>query len=76
MCVICGRGDGEDWVLKYNGWRYKSWWSRKGDGTGCVGVIMKEACEAVKVRRVSDSDCSCVVFEEDVSRLTYVYIHR
>ena len=57
--------------------RLKLWWSLKRDGDGDVGVMMKEElCEKVlEVRRMSDRIMAVVfVFEEDVLRLTCVYV--
>ena len=58
-------------ILRMKGRRYKVWWSGKGDGVGCVGVIVKKLCEkVVAVRRVSDRVMTVVVvFEENVMRL-------
>ena len=55
--------------------RYRLWWSEKGDGFGCVGVMVKEVlCEkVVDVRRVSDRVMTVVVSEEDVMRLICGY---
>ena len=53
------------------GRRYKLWCSRKGDGVGGVGVMVKEElCEkGLEVRLVRDRVMTVVVFEEDVLRL-------
>ena len=57
--------------------RYNLWCSRKGDGIGGVGVMVKEElCETVvEVRIVSDRVMTVVdVFEEDVLRLICWYV--
>ena len=69
------RGQGA-WMLGMKRKRYKLWWSGRGDGVGCVGVMVKEElCEkVVEVRRVSDRMITLVVgFEEDVLRLICGY---
>ena len=49
-------------MLGIEGRRYKLWWLGKRDIDGGMSVKVKELCEAMKVRRVSDSDGSCVGF--------------
>ena len=46
-------------MLGMKGRRYKLWWSRKGNGVGGAGVMVKEElCEkVVEVRRESDDTC-------------------
>ena len=43
-------------MLGMEGRRYKVWWSRKGDGVGSVGVIVKkDLCrKMVEIRRASN----------------------
>ena len=60
-CALCAgrlvrwRGQGARF-LGMKGRRYKLWWSGNSDGTGGVGVLVKEElCEkVVEVRRRSD----------------------
>ena len=43
------RGQGA-WFMSVKGRRYKLWWSGNSDGTGGVGVLVKEElCEVVEV---------------------------
>ena len=43
------------WFMGVKGTRYKLWWSGNSDGTGGVGVLLKEElCE--KVAEVQQSD--------------------
>ena len=63
-------------MLRMKGRRYKLWWSRKGDGGGGVGVMVKEElCEkVVEVRRVSGGEMTLdAVFGEDVLRFICGY---
>ena len=58
------------------GRRYKLWWSGNSDGTGGVGVLVKEElCEkVVEVRRKSDRVMTVVMaLEEEVVRIICVY---
>ena len=57
------------------GRRYRLWWSRKGDGFGGVGDIVKEGLcrKVVEVSMVSDRVMTIVVFWEDVLRLISGY---
>ena len=47
------------------------WWSGKGDGVGCMGIMVKEElCEVLEIRRVSERVMAVVlVIEEEVLRL-------
>ena len=59
-----------------NGRRYKLWWSGNSDGTGGVGVLVKEAlCEkVVVVQRKSDREMMVVMaLEEEVVRIICVW---
>ena len=61
------------WGVK--GRRYKLWWSGNSDGTGGVGVLVKEElCEkVVEVRRKSDRVMTVVMaLEEEVVRIICV----
>ena len=62
-------------MLGMKGMRCRLWWSRKVDGVGGVGVMVKEElCEkGVDVRWVSDGVITVVVFEEDVLKLICGY---
>ena len=54
----------------------KLWWSGNSDGTGGVGVLVKEELceEVVEVRRRSDRVMTVVmVLEEEVLRIICVY---
>ena len=69
------RGQGARFV-GVKGRRYKLWWSGKSDGTGGVGVLVKEElCEkVVEVRRKSDRAMTVVMaLEEEVVRIICVY---
>ena len=58
------------------GRRYKFWWSGNSDGTGDVGVLVKEElCEKVmEVRRKSDEVMTVLMaLEEKVVRMICVY---
>ena len=71
-----GQGARMQWM---KGWRYKLWWSGKGDGVGGVGVMVKEElCEkVVEVRRLSDRVTTfIVVFEEDVQRFICGHVQK
>ena len=46
-------------VLEINGMIYKFWWSGKGDGV--VGDLVKELCEMMEVRMVSDKVMAVVL---------------
>ena len=63
-------------MLGMKGRIYKLWWSGKGDGVGCVGVMVKEelCSKVVDVKMVSDGVMTLVVvFEEDMLRLICGY---
>ena len=69
------RGQGARF-MGVKGRRYKLWWSGNSDGTGGVGVLVKEElCEKlVEVRRKSDRVMTVVLaFEEEVVRIICVY---
>ena len=69
------RGQGAQ-LLGVKGRRYKLWWSGNSDGTGGVGVLVKEELceEVVEVRRRSDRVMTVVmVLEEEVLRIICVY---
>ena len=69
------RGQGA-WFMVVKGRRYKLWWSGNSDGTGGVGVLVKEElCEkVVEVRRKSDRAMTVVMaLEEEVVRIICVY---
>ena len=69
------RGQGA-WFLGMKGRRYKLQWSGNSDGTGGVGVLVKEElCEkVVEVRRRSELVITVVmVLEEEVLRIICVY---
>ena len=75
-CLQEVRWRGQDvGMLGMKGRRYKLWWSGKGDGVGCVGVmVIEELCEkVVEVGRVSDRVMTVVVFEEGVLKLISGY---
>ena len=69
------RGQGAR-LLGVKGKRYKLWWSGNSDGTGGVGVLVKEELckKLVEVRRRSDREMRVVmVLEEEVLRIIWVY---
>ena len=69
------RGQGA-WFLGMKGRRSKLWWSRNSDGTGGVGVLVKdELCKkVVEVRRRCERVMTVVmVLEEEVLRIISVY---
>ena len=69
------RGQGT-WFMGVKGRRYKLWWSGNSDGTGDVGVLVKEElCEkVVEVPSKSDRVMMVVMaLEEEVVRITCVY---
>ena len=58
------------------GRRYKLWWSGNGDGTGGVGVLVKEElCEkVVEVQKKSDRVMTVVIaLEEKVVRIMFLW---
>ena len=69
------RGHGV-WFMGMKGRRYKLWWFGNNDGTGGVGVLVKEElCEkAVEVQRKSDRVMTVVMaLEEEVVKIICVY---
>ena len=55
-------------MLKKKGRRYTMWWSGKGDGVDCVGVMVKEELfeKVTEVRRVRDRVMAVVlIFGKD-----------
>ena len=62
--------------MEVKGRRYKFWWSGNNEGTGGVGIMVKEElCEkVVEVRRKSDRVMALVLaFEGELVRLICAY---
>ena len=64
------------WDIGIEGRRFELWWSAKGDGIGCVRVMVDWVmCEmVVEVISMSDGEAAVVLVFEDVLRLICGYV--